>query len=64
MKVNLLPKSCPFCGECEYEESCLSLLEEENGMFRIHCHCGAEGPWADNEIEAICEWNHRRDIKY
>ena len=55
----LLPKPCPFCGEYRYDEAFLGLLKGES-TYRIHCHCGAEGPWADDEPEAICEWNHRR----
>ena len=60
--MKTLPKPCPFCGEDVYEEGFVSLLITHNvpSPYRIHCCCGAEGPWARTEGLAIAGWNKRK----
>lgn len=47
-------KSCPFCG------STLVFCETDCGRHSVNCGgCGVEGPWCDDDDEAISKWNRR-----
>ena len=55
-------KPCPFCGEHRIDEAYISILLsliKFPSPYRIHCSCGAEGPWAKDEKKAIAAWNKR-----
>jgi Lar family restriction alleviation protein len=54
-------RSCPFCGEEEFEaeEIRLRLTSTSNGYFAITCSCGATGPIRESEDKAIEAWNTR-----
>ncbi len=51
---------CPFCGDCELEiiESEFEDNQEGEGLT-VYCDCGAQGPAARTEEEAILKWNSR-----
>lgn len=46
-------KPCPFCGSDE---------ELEHDVGAICCRCGAQGPFADAEVDAQLAWNTRFDF--
>lgn len=48
-------KPCPFCGNAVDSVA----LEDDYGNRNVRCRCGARGPSADNEREAIDLWNIR-----
>jgi len=50
-------KSCPFCGQ---DEGADSYDEERNCVIRC-MNCGAVGPWAEDIIGAIGNWNERKE---
>ena len=49
-------KDCPFCGSLDIEpRGC-------EPPFYVGCNdCGAEGPFADSDEEALAAWNRRAD---
>ena len=47
-------KDCPFCGSDKN-------LFWADGMRRISCTCGAEGPITDSKEDAMIAWNKRPD---
>ncbi len=51
---------CPFCGDTELEiiESQFEDTEDGDGLT-VYCDCGAQGPAARTEDEAILKWNSR-----
>lgn len=54
-------KPCPFCGA---KWNRLFVVENEIGWFYVECSandngCGAEGPIAISEDDAINAWNRR-----
>ena len=51
---------CPFCGDSDLEiiESVFEDIEEGYGIT-MYCDCGAQGPAARTENEAILKWNSR-----
>ncbi len=51
---------CPFCGDCKLEiiESEFEDNQESEGLT-VYCDCGAQGPAARTEDEAILKWNSR-----
>ncbi len=51
---------CPFCGNCELEiiESEFEDDQEDEGLT-VYCDCGAQGPAARTEDEALLKWNSR-----
>jgi Lar family restriction alleviation protein len=44
---------CPFCRREE------AYIEKNNdNMFYVDCtYCGAKGPYSDDRIDAVKEWN-------
>jgi Lar family restriction alleviation protein len=47
-------KFCPFCGSMDLE------LRGCDAPFYVACNsCGAEGPMANSEEEAIAGWDNR-----
>lgn len=56
-------KSCPFCGS---KQNRLFVEQDEAGWFYVICApsdngCGATGPAAINEKDAVNLWNWRAD---
>ncbi len=51
---------CPFCGDSELEiiESEFEDDQDDEGLT-VYCDCGAQGPAARTEDEAILKWNSR-----
>lgn len=51
---------CPFCGDSEMEiiESLFEDTEFDYGLT-VYCSCGAQGPAAKTEDEALLKWNGR-----
>lgn len=51
---------CPFCGDTELEiiESLFEDTELDYGLT-VYCNCGAQGPAAKTEDEALLKWNGR-----
>ena len=60
MEKKAMLKPCPFCGEKRLDEAFLSVLWAGGpSPYRIHCCCGAEGPWDKKMNGAIAAWNRR-----
>ena len=51
---------CPFCGDSDLEiiESLFEDTELDYGLT-VYCSCGAQGPAAKTEDEALLKWNGR-----
>ncbi|WP_160295998.1 Lar family restriction alleviation protein [Aliterella atlantica] len=51
---------CPFCGDSDLEiiESLFEDTELDYGLT-VYCSCGAQGPAAKTEDEALLKWNSR-----
>ena len=51
---------CPFCGDSDME-IVESLFEDSNDCYElvVYCACGAQGPAAKTEDEALLKWNSR-----
>lgn len=51
---------CPFCGDSDLEiiESEFEDIQDGEGLT-VYCDCGAQGPAAKTEDEAILKWNGR-----
>lgn len=45
---------CPVCQGTE-----ASVVQEECGIFYVHCECGVDGPWAKTKGNAERWWNLR-----
>lgn len=58
LKDYFLP--CPFCGDSDLEiiESEFEDTELDYGLT-VYCSCGAQGPAAKTEDEALLKWNGR-----
>ena len=55
---------CPFCGSTDVEMDSYRALGWMGTRYNVRCtDCCAEGPNADNEDDAITEWNRRHDPK-
>ena len=57
-------KPCPFCGESVVyypPEDLNSIFTiQSDGTMLVDCfYCGASGPVAPNEVDAIAAWNRR-----
>jgi Lar family restriction alleviation protein len=53
-------RSCPFCGSEVFKYG--GIAQNRNApskLCRIMCLCGAEGPDAYGERDAIAAWNSR-----
>lgn len=51
-------KRCPFCrGEADVDDNVTEILTR---WYFVRCdECGAEGPWDEDEGEAVAMWNRR-----
>jgi len=59
-------KRCPFCGQSKMERATLAAIEGDPRPHQIVCRrCGARGPTAWDEEEAVKWWNRapRADLK-
>ena len=49
---------CPFCGESELEIIESEFEDDQDGEgLTVYCDCGAQGPAARTEDEALLKWN-------
>jgi len=58
-------EKCPFCGN-KHEEEFAFGSEHKHGTILerwrfVMCSCGAQGPFAETDVEAIREWNRRSE---
>ena len=54
-------KPCPFCHDSAYPQD--SNPYSKRGYWAVICsNCEAEGPAANNELDAIALWNRRSDM--
>jgi len=52
------PRFCPFCGKTDSE---VTLAEFEGHKRHVECFgCGAKGPLAETEDQAVDLWNAPR----
>ena len=50
----------PFCGDSELEIIESEFEDNQKGEgLTVYCDCGAQGPAAKTEDEAILKWNSR-----
>ena len=48
----MLPQLAPcICGRMKFHRV------KENGLIKVTCDCGQEGPWGKHEWEARINWN-------
>lgn len=53
-------QDCLFCGKHDYPLSTVYTSNTGNLVVAMKCsHCGAQGPLAPTEAEAIAAWNRR-----
>jgi hypothetical protein len=54
-------KPCPFNPKHRCLGAFYFAAREEKGAWRVRCECGAAGPSAETEKEAIELWNKRAE---
>ena len=61
VKKEVKVRNCPFCNANDRILTIRNVWDLNSGHHKIDClGCGASGPDADNEAEAVMMWNSRK----